>query len=164
MLRSIFSKPDVIPTMKCISCGETLLWGRTECVYCGQVVDPNYALRSAMRSTYIAQACAWANSIRASSSVLMLVPLAIDIIGYLGGTRLYAVKGIIFSIFYASAVGYWCFKYGDVKIEDDELNEVRKEMKRNLHRWLGFITLQIFLLVILWSWFGTWIGEPLRNH
>ncbi|HZS48905.1 MAG TPA: hypothetical protein VFC63_27785 [Blastocatellia bacterium] len=159
MRKSLFSKPDVTPVMKCISCGETLLFGREQCIYCGQPVDPDYAIRSAIMSTYIAAACSWANSIRAASTFTMLLPVLIDIAAYVMSSRVYVVEGLCLSIFCAFAVGYWCWRYSDVNIQDAELDQARKEMKRYLNRWLGFIALQIFILVVSWSSLSSWIGE-----
>src|SRR5438128_461470 len=116
---SLFSEPEVTVIMKCISCGETLLYGRKECQYCGQIVDPDYAIRSAIYNTTITRACSWANTIQSSANIAMAVCAVSFGIGLLNG-RSQLTIALLLSISYTIPVGMWCYKYGDTKIHDGE--------------------------------------------
>jgi|GEM_PF-2400002 len=159
---SLYSEPAVTPTMKCISCGETLLYAiideslrankivyTTECRFCGQTVDPEYARRSAMYNTVITRACSWSNTLQTTGNIVMVICGIAFLLGIVVYGRSHFLTALFLSIFYAAPVGLWRYKYGDIEIPDNEFVEAQKKMKNYLHRWLGFIAVEVFVIVIL---------------
>lgn len=145
---SYYKEPDVIVTMKCPSCGETLLFGLEHCRYCGAPIDEDYARRSAAVSTFIHRAVALANTIRTGTfGILVLIPSAIGC--YLMNWRtMFVVFVLLPSVGISIGAVRWGYKYGDIKHPDQEFIEAQKKITLHIHAWLAFITVQVLLLLI----------------
>ena len=148
------SRTEMTPIMKCLACGETLLFGLRVCRYCNEPIDKQYALRSAVYSTAIARACSMANNIRTMRPIVGLLVVG-GILGLLlGFGRAYAVYLMIVTVVDALAVLCWRWKYGDLDVPDDEFKEAQRTMKLELHLWLALIALQVFVLFACWRFLG----------
>ncbi|HYM00278.1 MAG TPA: hypothetical protein VEZ90_15095 [Blastocatellia bacterium] len=148
---SLYREPSVTPTMKCASCGETLLYGLERCRYCEAPVDEEYARRSAIYRTYITQACSLANnitSIRPVIGFLAAGELSVCVFGY---PLRYAIYLLGSSLLYSGAVVRWRWRYGEHRFQDEEFTEAQKKMKRELHMWLALIAIEVIVLLVRWN-------------
>jgi hypothetical protein len=151
---SFYSEPDVILTMKCFSCRETLivsekiLTGLGQCLYCNRAIDKEEALQSAIASTIVHRAIALANTIQTGwLAMLIFLPSAIG--AYLMDWKIMFVLFVLLPSIGASlAVIRWCYRYADLHIEEEEFMESKSVMKLHLHGWLAYITIQSFVLFI----------------
>ena len=154
MRDDLFREPVVTPIMICPACGETLLYGLRECRYCNEPIDEEYARRSATYCTAIARICSLANTIRTIRPAVGLVVVGGTLGVLLGFGRDYAVYFMSMSVLYSAAVLRWRWKYGDLVVPDDEFKEAQRMMKRELHLWLGLISVEIFVLFTAWRLLG----------
>ena len=146
--RSLFKEPDVVLSMKCSSCEETLLFGRTLCHYCGQRVEPNYAVQATALSFIINRAIAFGNTVETvSPAMLVFIPSAIFC--YLLDWRLlFGLCVLLPSILGSIPVIRWGYKYGDLPVADPEFRETRKKMRLHLNCWLAYIAIHTLVLII----------------
>ena len=146
MKHPLYQEPDVTPTIKCPACRETLLYGRESCQYCGEEIDPDYAVRNALKEMALARACSWANNLR-TANLMMIILAALTIMQSIGsGGR--TLTPLILTMFYCGAFVAWCWRYADIETDDADFIEARRAMKRYLHSWLAFSALEAFLIFI----------------
>jgi hypothetical protein len=146
MIDPFDQEPDVTPTIKCPGCGETLLFSRKSCQYCGEEIDFQYAIRSRLQQTALTRACSWANNLRTTNVAMVVIALLMIVSS--AGSNGRTLTPLILSLSYCCAVGLWCWRYADLEVDDSDFAEAKRTMKRYLHRWLAFCALQIFLLLI----------------
>lgn len=145
---SFYQEPNVYITMKCASCGETLLFTLDKCKYCGAAIEEDYAVQSAIVSTIIHRAIALANTIQ-TGNLAMIVFLPSAVFCYLLDWKLLFVFGVLLpSIAFCLAVIRWGYKYGDVQAPEPEFIEAKSKMKLHLHCWLSYIAIQAFVLFV----------------
>lgn len=145
---SFYKEPDVFITMKCASCGETLLLNLDKCKYCGEPIEEAYAVQSATVSTIIHRAIALANTIQTGNlAMIVFIPSAIGC--YLMDWKIMFVLFVLLpSIGGCFAVIRWGYKYGDIQVEEPEFIEAKSKMRLHLHCWLSYIAIQSFVLFI----------------
>jgi len=138
----------MILTMKCPSCGETLLFGRIRCQYCGEPIELSYAIESTVVWTPINRAIAVANTIQTCSlAMIALIPSAVFC--YLLDWRsMFAGFVLLPSIGGSIPVIRWAYTYGDVLVPDPEFTEAQKKMRLHLNCWLSYIAIQSLVLFI----------------
>ena len=145
---SLYKEPDVFITMKCASCGETLLFNLDKCKYCGEPIEEAHAIESAIVSTIIHRAIALANTIQTGNlAMVVFIPTAISC--YLMDWKImFELCVLAPSIAFCLAVIRWGYKYGDIESQEPDFIEARKRMKLHLHCWLAYIAIQAFVLFI----------------
>ena len=145
---SFYQEPNVYITMKCASCGETLLFNLDKCKYCGAPIEEGYAVQSAIISTTIHRAIALANTIQ-TGNLPMIVLLPSAIFCYLLDWKLMFVFFVLLpSIGFSFAVIRWGYKYADLSVYEPEFIEAKLKMKLHLRCWLAYIAIQTFVLFI----------------
>jgi hypothetical protein len=138
----------MILTMKCESCGEVLLFGRIRCQYCGEPVDPSYAVKSTVVWTIVNRAIAVANTIQTNSlAMLVLIPSAI--LCYLMDWKImFAAFVLLPSVGGSVPVIRWAYTYGDIPWPEPEFIEAQKKIKLHLNCWLTYVAIQTLVLFI----------------
>ena len=145
---SFYKEPNVYITMKCASCGETLLFNLDKCRYCEAPIDEAYAVQSAIVSTIIHMAIALANTIQ-TGNLAMIVLLPSAIFCYVLNWKIPFILFVFLpSIAFCSAVIRWGYRYGDIQIQEPEFTEAKRKMKMHLHCWLSYIAVWAFVLFI----------------
>lgn len=145
---SFYKEPDVIVTIKCDSCGETLLFGLDKCRYCGEPIEEDQAIQSAIVSIIFNRAIALANTIQTGSlAMLVFIPSAIGC--YLMDWKIMFVLFVLLpSVGACYAVIRWNYKYADIQFEEPEFMEAKRKMRQHLHCWLSYIAIQAFVLFV----------------
>jgi hypothetical protein len=149
---SFFSEPDVILTMKCLLCKETLivneniLAGLGQCSYCNNAIDREYARQSTAHSMIINRAITLANTIQTGwMAMLFSIPSAIYLY-FLDWKILFILSALLPALVGCLAVIRWGYKYADRHIEDEEFIRTQRVMKVHLKGWMAYVTLLFFAL------------------
>ncbi|HEY6329131.1 MAG TPA: hypothetical protein VI756_07330, partial [Blastocatellia bacterium] len=134
--------------MRCLSCGEILLYGATVCRYCSAQIDQQSALQNAIVFTLLARICSLANNIRTLRPAISLI-VAIDAVVYLANYNwLLLMSPTFMSFLGCAAVLRWRWRYGDLDLLDLEFRDAQKKMKRELDLWLAVVSLQVIVLIL----------------
>lgn len=152
----LFTEPSATPTIKCLSCGETLLYGLKECRYCGVEVNPEYAYRSALYHTYITRACSLANNLITMRPVMWLVAIGGLVMPFMDPPLVYRLSPFIITALRTAAVIRWRWKHGEISLPDEEFTNWQRVMKREAHIWLALVALQSIILAVSWSRGARW--------
>ena len=145
MAEDSFVVQPITHTIVCPSCGETLLFGVSQCRFCRTTIDDTYAQRSARSQAVVTHAVKSANIIRALRNLLYVL-LAMTAFAffkdppYLEILLLISVGNLIGPI-------RWLRKYRGVSDHPDVL-KAAKDMRVELYLWLGTIVLQTTALLV----------------
>ena len=142
---SFLSQP-ITPTITCLSCGETLLYGVKECRFCRAGIDKAYAKESVASQTLLTQGVKSANVIRSLRNLFYILIGATVLAFFLDPSYL----EILLFISILNLIGpiKWLRKYRDASLNHTEVLKAQKDMKVELYLWLGAIILEGSLLAI----------------
>ena len=121
----------------CPACGETLALGCERCRFCSIVIDPQAAAAAADLMDRVNLACSEAEDIRA------LLPWNQANSGILVPSR---SRGDLY--FLPILIARWWLRFGSVRMDDEDLNKARHDMKQITLFTLGGIAL-VALLALL---------------
>jgi NADH:ubiquinone oxidoreductase subunit 6 (subunit J) len=143
--KEIFLSQPITATIKCPSCGETLLYGVTQCRFCGNAISESYAKESVVSEAVLTHAVKSANIIRSLRALLYFL-LAMTVFACLWD-RPYLQVLVILSFLNLIAPVRWLRKYGGLGA-NSEIIKARKEMKIEFGLWLAVSIFQAIAILI----------------
>ena len=145
MAKDSFETQAITPTILCPSCGETLLFGDTECRFCKTTIDQRYAERSAQSQVLVTNAVKSANLIHSLRNLLYFL-LAMTVFAFLVDPPYLEVLLVISVLNLIGPIG-WLRKYRHAS-DHPEVVKAAKDMRIELYLWLGGIALQTIALLV----------------
>jgi hypothetical protein len=136
MANSLSILPDQgqVRTFACPACGETIALGCDRCRFCSVIVDPRQAVVAADLMDRVNLACSEAEDVR---SLFRREPSAYDILSRRRGTiDFYLVPILLIR---------WWFRFGSLRVDDNDLISARHDMK--MYAWYACGVVGIIVLL-----------------
>jgi RNA polymerase subunit RPABC4/transcription elongation factor Spt4 len=142
------------PFVECPNCERLVSVGVNRCPDCYEEITEEYAVSSAFVVVANTVACDIANSLTAMNSFAVLAAIAIvgvyfmELYSYASLRTFYMTA--VWTIVPLLAILLWFYRFGNVKLFDDEYVRARSAMRRALIMWLGILALQVVLVARMW--------------
>jgi hypothetical protein len=140
-----FTNPRVTPFIQCPSCRRLIECDAALCPHCREEIDPEYAAISKAVVVYQTAAVSSANTIKTAEIAAGLVFIA-SFIGFWFDPPL-IIANLLTPILSAAAVAVWFYRFGRIRLDDDEYLKARRDMRNSLVLWLVLLGVQILALV-----------------
>jgi hypothetical protein len=145
-----FTNPSVSPFIKCPSCKRLIECDAALCPHCREEIDPEYAKVSKMLVVYQTAAVSSANTIKTAELGAVII-FAASFIGFWFDPPL-IIANLLTPIISATAVGVWFYRFGRVRLNDEEYAKAWRDMRKSLTLWLVLIAVQILAVIYVWKW------------
>jgi hypothetical protein len=145
-----FTNPSVSPFIKCPSCRRLIECDAALCPHCREEIDPEYAKVSKMLVVYQTAAVSSANTIKTAELGAVII-FAASFIGFWFDPPL-IIANLLTPIISATAVGVWFYRFGRVRLNDEEYAKAWRDMRKSLTLWLVLIAVQILAVIYVWKW------------
>jgi hypothetical protein len=120
------------------------------CPHCREEIDPEYAKVSKMLVVYQTAAVSSANTIKTAELGAVII-FAASFIGFWFDPPL-IIANLLTPIISATAVGVWFYRFGRVRLNDEEYAKAWRDMRKSLTLWLVLIAVQILAVIYVWKW------------
>jgi hypothetical protein len=144
------SEWNVTPFTECPNCGRLLSLRAGKCPDCQELIDESYAFYSALHVTVIAQACAFANTIKYIDLIAILA-LGVSIYLYLLNEPWFFLLAPLMSAVPLFFIVLWFSRFGRFRFAKDDFQKAKREMRASLILWLAILIVQLIALATFWS-------------
>ena len=144
-----FTNPRVTPFIDCPSCKRLIECNAAFCPYCREEIDPQYAEISKLFNVYQTAAISSANTIKTAEMGAAIV-MAASFIGFWFVPTLMIIN-VLTSVMSIAAIGVWFYRFGRIRLNDEEYRNARRDMRKSLTIWLVLICVQILAVIYVWK-------------
>ena len=144
-----FTNPRVTPFITCPNCQSLIECTAAICPYCREEIDPRYAEISKMVVVYQTAAVSSANTIRTAELGAAIVFVA-SFIGFWFDPPL-IIANLMTPIISVAAVGVWFYRFGRIRLKDDEYTKAWRDMRKSLTLGLTLIGVQSLAITYVWT-------------
>lgn len=148
MTDSMFKAPSVHPFVECPNCRHLLEYGAQRCHRCREEIDSDYALLSAVIVHRLTQAISLANTIKGMEPAVF-ISIGVSIYIYLVGVPALFTLTFLMPVICLVVVLGWFFRFGRLRVADEEYLKAKREMGWLLKLWLGVLMVQALVLLYM---------------
>ncbi|HSS21575.1 MAG TPA: hypothetical protein VLL54_15990 [Pyrinomonadaceae bacterium] len=145
-------RPLVHPFVECPNCRQLVEFGAAQCSRCREPIDPNYAAVSAVIVHHNTQACAVANTISGFDAFIPLALIGSILIFvldlYVSGRPIISLFLLAWPLIPLLIIIGWFFRFGWLKIGDDEFLKARRELRNSFLFWLVVLVVQMLAFAV----------------
>lgn len=144
-----FTNPLVTPFIQCPGCQRLIECDAVTCPHCCEEIDPQYAAISKAVVVYQTAAVSSANTIK-TAEMGAGIAFPASLIGFWFGPPLIIVN-LVTPILSAAAVALWFYRFGRIRLDDDEYVKAWRDMRNSLTLWLVLMGVQIFAVIYVFK-------------